>query len=82
MAPGDLIRLSSSFCSRFRQLRRYLACRPDDQRLAFFVYWIMPPPGPLVMGPSIFLFNLLKSLVFSGTLSRLVGFGLVFLHCV
>ena len=47
--------------SRFRQLRRYLA-----YRLAFFVYWTMPPPGPLGMGPSIFFFSLLKSLVFLG----------------
>ena len=68
--------------NRFRQLRRYLAYRPDDMKLAFFVYWIMPLLVPRGMVPFIFSFSLLMKLVFSGTLSRLVGFGLVFLHCV
>ena len=67
--------------SRFRQLRRYLSYRPDEEA-RIFVYLIMPPPGPLGMDPSTFLFSLLMSLVFTGTLSKLVGFGLVFLRCV
>ena len=68
--------------NRFRELRRYLAYRPDDMKLAFFVYWTMPLLVPRGMDPFIFSLSLLMKLVFSGTLSRLVGFGLVFLHCV
>ena len=59
--------------NRFRQLRRYLAYRPDDEARIL---------DPRCMGPFIVSFSLLKRLVFSGILSRLVGFGLVFLHCV
>ena len=64
--------------NRFRQLRRYLACRPDDQD-RIFVYLIMPLLVPRGMVLFIFSFSLLMSLVFSGILIRLVGLGLVFL---
>ena len=81
VVPGDLIRLSSSFGVVF--VRSVVILRTVlMMRLAFIVYWTMPPPGPRGMGPSIFFFSLPKSLVFSGILSRLVGFGLVFLRCV
>ena len=53
--------------NRFRQLRRYLAYRPDAQDRIFRLL------------DYIFLFSLLMSLVFSGIPSRLVGSGLVFL---
>ena len=81
MALGDLIRLSSSFGVVFVSsvviLRTVLM-----MRLAFLVFWIMPLLDPRGMGPSIFFFSLLKNFVFSGILSRLVGFGLVCLRCV
>ena len=67
--------------NRFRQLRRYLAYRPDDEA-RIFVYWNMPLLDPRGMGPFIFSFSLLMNLVFSGILSRLVGFGRVFLPYV
>ena len=58
--------------SRFRQLRRYLAYRPDEEARIFRLldYASTGSPGH---GPEI---------VFSGILSKLVGFGLVFLRCV
>ena len=67
--------------NRFRQLRRYLAYRPDDEARIFRLldYASAGSPGMVLF---IFSFSLLMNLVFSGTLSRLVGFGLVFLHFV
>ena len=49
--------------SRFRQLRRYLAYRPDDEARIYRLldYASTGSPGH---GPSIFFFSLLKSLVF------------------
>ena len=81
MAPRDLIRLSSSFGVVFVS-SDVIFLTVLMRKLAFFVYWTMPPPGPLGMGPSISFFSQLKSLASSGILSRLVGFGLVFLLCV
>ena len=49
--------------NRFRQLRRYLAYRPDDQD-RIFVYWIMPLLVPRGMDPFIFSFSLLMKLFF------------------
>ena len=67
--------------SRFRQLRRYLSYRPDEENRIFRLldYASTKSPGH---GPSISLFSQLKRLASSGILSRLVGFGLVFLRCV
>ena len=65
--------------NRFRQLRRYLAYRPDDQDRIFRLLDYASAGCPWDMVRSIFLFSLLMSLVFSGIMSRLVGFGLVFL---
>ena len=57
--------------NRFRQLRRYLSYRPDDEARIFrLLDYSAGSPG---MGPSIFFFSLLMNLVFSGILSRLVG---------
>ena len=67
--------------NRFRQLRRYLACRPDDEARIFRLLDYASAGSP-VHGPFIFSFSLLMSLVFSGILSKLVGFGLDFLPYV
>ena len=81
MALGDLIRLSLSFGVDFdNSVVIFLIVLM--RKLAFFVCWIMPLLGLLGMGPFISFFSLLKRLVFSGILSRLVGFGLVFHLCV
>ena len=67
--------------SRFRQLRRNLAYRPDDEariyRLLDYASTGSPGHGPIHL-----LLQSAEELVFSGILSRLVGFGLVFLRCV
>ena len=61
--------------NRFRQLRRYLTYRSDDQDRIFRL--LDPEHGPIHL-----LIQSADEIVFFGTLSRLVGFGLVFLHCV
>ena len=67
--------------SRFRQLRRYLPYRPDDEariyRLLDYASTGSPGHGPIHL-----LIQSAEELGFSGILSRLVGFGLVFLRCV
>ena len=68
--------------NRFRQLRRYLAYRPDDEDSHFSFTGLRLPLAPLAHGPIHLLIQSADEIVFSGTLSRLVGFGLVFLHCV
>ena len=67
--------------NRFRQLRRYLAYRPDDQHRIFRLldYASAGAPGH---GPIHLLIQSADELGFSGILSRLVGLGLVFLHFV
>ena len=67
--------------SRFRQLRRYLAYRPDEEARIFRLldYASTGSPGH---GPVHILLQSAEEIVFSGVLSRLVGFGLVFLRCV
>ena len=81
MALGEMIRLSSSFEVVFDN-SVVIFLIDLMRKLAFFVCWIMPLLGLLGMGPSISFFSLLKKLASSGILSRLVGFGLVFLRCV
>ena len=67
--------------SRFRQLRRYLAYRPDDEarisRLLDYASTGSPGHGPIHL-----LLQSAEEPGFSGILSRLVGFGLVSLRCV
>ena len=70
------------FWNRFRQLRRYLAYRPEDEALIYRLldYASTGSPGH---GPIHLLLQSAEELVFfSGILNRLVGFGLVFLRCV
>ena len=65
--------------NRFRQLRRYLSYRPDDEARIFRLldYASAGSPGH---GPIHLLIQSADELVFFWTLNRLVGFGLVFLH--
>ena len=65
MVPGGLIQLFSITWNRFRQLRRDLAYRPDDEARIYRVldYASTGSPG---MGPSIFSFGLLGDLFFLG----------------
>ena len=67
--------------NRFRQLRRYLAYRPDAQDRIFRLldYASAGSPGH---GPIHLLIQSADELGFSGILSRLVGSGLVFLPYV
>ena len=67
--------------SRFRQLRRYLSHRPQEEDRIFRLL-DYASSGSLGMGPFILLLSLLKKLVFFWILSRLVGFGLAFTRCV
>ena len=65
--------------NRFRQLRRYLAYRPDDEARIFRLLDYLVPQGH---GPIHLLIQSADEIgFFLGTLSRLVGLGLVFLHC-
>ena len=77
MVLGDLILLSSSFGIVFVSsdviLRIVLM-----MKLASFVYSTGSPGH----GPIHLLIQSAEDIGFSGILSRLVGFGLVFLHCV
>ena len=67
--------------SRFRQLRRHLAYRPDEEARIFRLldYASSGSPGH---GPINILLQSAEELVFFWIVSRLVGFGLVFLRCV
>ena len=67
--------------SRFRQLRRYLSYRPDEEARIFRLldYASAGSPGH---GPIHLLLQSAEEIVFLWILSRLVGFGLVFLCCV
>ena len=68
--------------SRFRQLRRYLAYRPDDEAR---IYRLLDHASTGSSGHGLIhlLLQSAEELVFfSWILSRLVGFGLVFLRCV
>ena len=67
--------------SRFRQLRRYLAYRPDDEARIFRLLDCASTGSP-GHGPIHLLIQSAEEIVFSGILSRLVGFVLVFLLCV
>ena len=67
--------------SRFRQLRRYLAYRPDGEARIFRLLDCASAGSP-GLGPIHLLLQSAEDIVFSGILSRLVGFGLVFLRCV
>ena len=68
--------------NRFRQLRRYLSYRPDDEARIFRLLDCASTGSP-GHGPIHLLIQSADEIVFfSGALSRLVGFGLVFLHCV
>ena len=67
--------------SRFRQLRRYLSYRPDEEarifRLLDYASIGSPEHEPIHL-----LLQSAEEIGFFGILSRLVGFGLVLLRCV
>ena len=60
--------------SRFRQLRRYLPYRQDEEDRIFYS-WIMLPLCLLDVRPFITVSILPRNVAFSGTLSKLVGLG-------
>ena len=65
--------------SRFRQLRRYLSYRPDEEARIFRLL-DYASTGSTGHGP-IHLLQSAEEIAFFWILSRLVGFGLVFLRC-
>ena len=77
MLLGVLIQLSLSFGVAFVNSDAILLI-VLMMKLAFSFAGLMLLLGPRGMGLFIFSFSLLMNLVFSGILSKLVGFGLVF----
>ena len=82
MALGVLIPAFFIIWNLFRQLRRYLAYRPDAQDRIFRLL-DYASAGALGHGPIHLLIQSADELWFgSGILSRPVGFGLAFSRCV
>ena len=67
--------------SRFRMMRRYLACCPEEGP-RIFACWILSLGVLKVMVLCIFFLSLLLRLVLPGMEMRRVGYGFLSLHCV